>query len=108
MNKLFLVLLLILSGCSYNYHLHITASTIPPADTIQVEGMPNPRSAVEPREESPSPTKTGKPLSISPGDFQANQTQGGAMVNVLINLNLLKPTSVSTDANAQLQGIPGL
>ena len=98
---------LLLLGCQYHYTLKIVAQ---PAPSQALAPLESPETLETPRalENSPEPFKAAKPLSISPGDFQASQTQGGAMVNVLINLNLLKPTSVSTDAAAQLSGIPGL
>ena len=105
--------LLLLGGCTYNYTLHIWA--VPAIKTAAQQATSSPLSpnwepdSNAPRAAEPSaePFKASKPLSISPRDFQASQSQGGSMVNVLINLNLLKPTSVSTDAQGTLSGIPG-
>ena len=109
--------LLLLGGCTYKYSITIVAAPAPPAQPA-IEGAPSSSNVPNseplgglgaPRAAEPSaePFKASKPLSISPRDFQASQSQGGSMVNVLINLNLLKPTSVSTDAQGTLSGIPG-
>ena len=108
MSSLFVVLCSLFVVCSCSYHYTLTIAPTPvPAITNQAtpEALGNLSKAAEP---SPEPFKSSKPMSIAPGDFQATQSQGGSMVNVIINLNLLKPTSVSTDAAASLQGIPGL
>lgn len=93
---LFFLLSLLCLGCQYHYTLYIAPSPAPMGEPMMAKELP-PQGETAP--------KPSTPLSIAPSDFQATQSQGGSMVNVLINLNLLKPTAVSTDTS--LSGIPG-
>jgi len=85
---LLLIVLILSTGCTYHYSLVINAA---PTPSLQPDTNPAPRSFIDPKEAG-DPMVEGKankkPMSISPGDFQANQSQGGTMVNVLIKLIL--------------------
>lgn len=100
----------LLLGCQSHYTLIIIASPEPgrTVDAMTPSSPDEARSLSKESELAPTTPALTKPLSITPGNFSAEQNKGGAMVNVLLNLNLVKPVSTSTDANLQLQGIPGM
>lgn len=111
MNKLLLIILIsLLVGCTYHYHLNIVIGESADPNKIQIEES----VGVEPPPKDQSPLKPGLlspqaqagPMSIEPGQFSASQTKGGNMINIILNLNSAKPTEVTTDT--ALSGIPGL
>lgn len=109
MNKLILILLsgLLFGGCTYHYHLNIVVGN-PDPNYIQIHSD-DPQTEPPKDQSKPnllSPQAQTSPMSIDPGEFNASQTKGGNMVNVVLNLNLAKPTEVTTDT--ALSGVPGL
>jgi hypothetical protein len=109
MNKLILLSIILLSGCTYHYHLNIVIGDNPPPPASQsIEEQ----SSVEPAKVNPtkpadlSPLAQTAPMSIEPGQFTASQTKGGNMINIVLNINSAKPTEVTTDTS--VSGIPGL
>lgn len=111
MNKLLLLLILFLSGCTYYYHLNIVIGEPSDPNKIQIDDPVGvePSLKVPPAAAGPgllSPQAQAGPMSIEPGQFSASQTKGGNMINIILNLNSAKPTEVTTDTS--LSGIPGL
>lgn len=95
----------LLLGCQSHYTLIIIASPEPNRSIDSTTPSLTDNHSPLTKETESALTK---PLSITPGNFIAEQNKGGAMVNVLLNLNLVKPVSTSTDTNLQLHGIPGI
>ena len=89
-------------GCTYHYSLSVITGTEPPRAQERVTH----REEVQPRVTEESPSITSKPQSIQPGDFKVSQSNGGTMVNINLYVNQLRPLTVSTNAEADVQGLP--
>jgi hypothetical protein len=103
--------LLLLLGCQSHYTLYIIASPIPlpqatgdPTDS----GLTGTKDLDPPTVPALPPQAPSKFMTNTPGAFTATQSRGGSMVNVTINLNLEKPTAVSTQTPISVSGIPGM
>jgi len=114
MTRLFclVIILLLLLGCQSHYTLYIVASPIPlpqaVGDPATDEGITGTKDLDPPTVPALPPQPLGKFMTNTPGAFTATQSRGGSMVNVTINLNLEKPTAVSTQTPISVSGIPGM